>query len=405
MKFKALMLLIIPLLSLLMFQPAAARQPTWTADYFANPNLSGTPVRSLLEADPSHDWGTGAPLPGLPADGFSVRWTNTRTWTEGLYEFSVFVDDGVRILVDGELIINEFHPAPGRAYTSELYISMGTHTVVVEYYEAGGHAYIDYDVTLLEEGTEAPPPLQAAATVTANTLNVRNAPSATTGTILTQIGFGETYPVVGRNAEGTWWQIQIDGITGWVNGQWVDTFNVGGVPVTGGAFYGDPVDTGYVVFTDGNLNIRNGPAVTYARIGWLPINRTAAVIGRNADNSWWHIRYGNVTGWVSSLYADLQPGADVTSIPITTGTVPEDQPLQTGYTAVTNVNLNVRSGPGTNFPIVGLLYAGQTANVIGRNASSTWWQIQRLNLRGWVSATYAQLEAGANLIDIPATAP
>jgi uncharacterized protein YgiM (DUF1202 family) len=112
-----------------------------------------------------------------------------------------------------------------------------------------------------------------------------------------------------------------------------------------------------------------------------------------------------VTGWVSSLYADLQPGADVTSIPITTGTVPEDQPLQTGYTAVTNVNLNVRSGPGTNFPIVGLLYAGQTANVIGRNASSTWWQIQRLNLRGWVSATYAQLEAGANLIDIPATAP
>jgi uncharacterized protein YraI len=52
-------------------------------------------------------------------------------------------------------------------------------------------------------------------------------------------------------------------------------------------------------------------------IGWLPAGRSAQVIGRNAEATWWQVRYNTVTGWVSGPYTTLQAGTDVNQIPIT----------------------------------------------------------------------------------------
>src|SRR4030095_11563156 len=58
----------------------------WTAQYFANANLSGSPTLIQTEASPSHDWGTGAPVASLPADNFSARWTSVQTANVGQYQ-------------------------------------------------------------------------------------------------------------------------------------------------------------------------------------------------------------------------------------------------------------------------------------------------------------------------------
>lgn len=49
---------------------------------------------------------------------------------------------------------------------------------------------------------------------------------------------------------------------------------------------------------------------------------------------------------------------------------------------------NLRRGPGTAYPVVGALAAGEQADVLGRNADSTWWQVTLANgAEGWVNAS------------------
>jgi uncharacterized protein YgiM (DUF1202 family) len=77
---------------------------------------------------------------------------------------------------------------------------------------------------------------------------------------------------------------------------------------------------------------------------------------------------------------------------------------ETGAPTVTAMGIvNVRSGPGVNYPRIGLLIDGQTANAIGRSADSAWWVIELPNYvapdgRGWVSADYVTV---SNAEDVP----
>jgi uncharacterized protein YraI len=38
-------------------------------------------------------------------------------------------------------------------------------------------------------------------------------------------------------------------------------------------------------------------------------------------------------------------------------------------------NVNLRAGPGTNYPVIGQLKAGQAINIMGRNQSGDWWRL------------------------------
>jgi hypothetical protein len=59
-------------------------------------------------------------------------------------------------------------------------------------------------------------------------------------------------------------------------------------------------------------------------------------------------------------------------------------------TALVNVNtLNLRRGDSTNTEIVAKLALGERLSVLGRNASATWYRVQRADGQiGWVSAQY-----------------
>lgn len=68
---------------------------------------------------------------------------------------------------------------------------------------------------------------------------------------------------------------------------------------------------------------------------------------------------------------------------------PEPQ-TPTGTVSGTNV-LNIRSGPGTNFPIIGAARQGDTGTIVGRSQDGRWWVVDAPSLpggRGWVSADF-----------------
>ncbi len=87
---------------------AAAEDPAWRGEYFANPSLSGTPTLVRDDAQIAFDWNEGSPDPSLPINQFSVRWTRTIDFAAGTYRFTTFSDDGVRLYVDGALRLDKW---------------------------------------------------------------------------------------------------------------------------------------------------------------------------------------------------------------------------------------------------------------------------------------------------------
>ncbi len=131
------------LIALAMSSPAVAQNPvaprhseaSWRAEYWNNKTFTGLPVLTRSEANIDYDWGTGSPGPGVPADGFSARWTRYIMLTAGAYRFTAISDDGMRVWVNGELIINMWYDHGPITVSADKSLATGHHLVVVEYYE------------------------------------------------------------------------------------------------------------------------------------------------------------------------------------------------------------------------------------------------------------------------------
>lgn len=76
--------------------------------YYSTPNFSG-PAVNRVDREINFYWLTASPIPGsIPTDGFSVRWTGkvTPRFTD-VYTFYVMSDDGARLWVDGQLLVDD----------------------------------------------------------------------------------------------------------------------------------------------------------------------------------------------------------------------------------------------------------------------------------------------------------
>ena len=124
------------------------------AEYFNNITLTAPAVRTACEGAPNYTWGAGGPA-GLPVDNFSARWTGSPAFAAGNYTFTARADDGVRVFVDGTLIINGWVDQPATTYTATRTLTSGAHEVKIEYYEKTGDAVIQ--VSWAQVGALPPP--------------------------------------------------------------------------------------------------------------------------------------------------------------------------------------------------------------------------------------------------------
>ena len=72
----------------------------------------------------------------------------------------------------------------------------------------------------------------------------------------------------------------------------------------------------------------------------------------------------------------------------------------TGTVTGANV-LNIRSGPGTNFPVIGAARNGDTGTIVGRSQDSRWWVVDAPTLPGGVGWVSADFVAATNAGDVP----
>lgn len=123
----------------------------WRGEYYANVSLSGSPDFVRHDRNIDFDWGYGGPRSGFRTDWFSVRWTRTMWFPEGEARFTVDVDDGVRIWVDGDLIIDKWFAQERTRYSEKINLSRGQHRVVVEYMERTLLSYIRVQISVPQD--------------------------------------------------------------------------------------------------------------------------------------------------------------------------------------------------------------------------------------------------------------
>jgi hypothetical protein len=112
----------------------------WRGEYYNNMSLSGSSALVRDDAEINFSWGSGRPADQVDVDGFSVRWTQNLTLSPANYRFTMTVDDGARLYVNGHLLIDAWKDQPARTYTGDIYLSGGPITVQMEYYENEGVA-------------------------------------------------------------------------------------------------------------------------------------------------------------------------------------------------------------------------------------------------------------------------
>lgn len=111
-------------------------------EYYNNTTLSGSPVLVRDDSAVNFDWGTGSPGSGVNRDNFSARWTGFVHLGAGTHTFHVTTDDGARLWVNDQLIIDQWRPQVTTTYSASRNLSAGYHSIRLEYYEGQGNAVI-----------------------------------------------------------------------------------------------------------------------------------------------------------------------------------------------------------------------------------------------------------------------
>ena len=135
--------------------PLVCNDPSlpWRAEYFAVPSLGTFPVTVQCEAEINYDWGSGSPAgTGVGPNDFSVRWTrDIDVVEEKAIEFTVTSDDGMRTFVDGVPVIEEWQTESLTDFVEESdLLTVGSHEVVVEYFEDSGDAIAQVALALVD---------------------------------------------------------------------------------------------------------------------------------------------------------------------------------------------------------------------------------------------------------------
>lgn len=110
----------------------------FTACYYNNLALSGTPVLVRTDNQINFDWRNGTPDPAVMSFNFSVRWQGNFDFQQGDYLFSALTSDGMRVYVDGVLIIDGWREQAPTQYASARSLTQGQHLVTVEYFVRTG---------------------------------------------------------------------------------------------------------------------------------------------------------------------------------------------------------------------------------------------------------------------------
>jgi glucose/arabinose dehydrogenase len=111
------------------------------AEYYDNKDFTNLKV-TRTDATVNFNWGFGSPDPSIGVDTFSARWTGqVQAKYSETYNFFTTADDGVRLWVNGQQIINKFVDQPATETSGSIALVAGQkYDIKLEYYENNNRA-------------------------------------------------------------------------------------------------------------------------------------------------------------------------------------------------------------------------------------------------------------------------
>lgn len=222
------------------------------------------------------------------------------------------------------------------------------------------------DGSLEDDGLK---PKMQGKVINASVLNVRESPS-TSGRIVHKLNRNQ---VVGIYEElNGWYKIDyIDGVKkkyGYVSKDYISIINenpedeetngdieIEKLPVS--------VNKKGVVKVNSALNMRSGPGSNYGVIGTLRNNDKVEII-KEVDG-WYEIRFNGKVGYASKSYITIVNEGSNNG---------NESGIKEGTVYGVSTNLNVRTGPGTSYQVIGYLLSGDKVKILGEE--NGWYKVQ-----------------------------
>lgn len=136
-------------------------------------------------------------------------------------------------------------------------------------------------------------------------------------------------------------------------------------------------ETGIVLIPDSfeNLSIRSGPSTNYEILGHMDHTNKCTVFPDKTKNGWYYIKFGNIDGYAAGNYIYLK------------------SETRTGIINIPSSweNLSIRTGPSTNYRIIGSMNQGATCTVYPDKASNGWYYVEYNGVFGYASGKQINL--------------
>ena len=242
------------------------------------------------------------------------------------------------------------------------------------------------DGSLEDDGLK--PKMQGKVT-NASVLNVRESPS-TSGRIVRKLNRNQ---VVGIYEElNVWYKIDyIDGVKkkyGYVSKDYISIINENPNDEEKPVEPEKPsvsVNKQGIVKVNSALNMRSGPGSNYGVIGTLRNNDKVEII-KEVDG-WYEIKFNGKVGYVSSQYIKIVDNESSEEKPVE----PEKPSVSINKQGIVKVNsaLNMRSGPGSNYGVIGTLRNNDKVEII--KEVDGWYEIKFNGKVGYVSSQYIKI--------------
>ncbi len=228
--------------------------------------------------------------------------------------------------------------------------------------------------------------------VNASRVNVRSGPS-TDSAILGQVKRGDKLTVNDWTQE--WFSFTFEGRTAYIKGEYV-TLDAVELPTAAPTATPAPTETPASTATPApaarkgkvnanRVNVRSGPGTSYAALGQVTLGDELEI--EDWSQQWYKFTYNGQTAYIMGQYVtlDAQPTAAPTATP-----TPTAAPA-TRRGEVNADRVNVRSGPGTTYSVLGQLTRGDA--LVIDDWSQSWYKFLYNGQTAYIMGQYVTLDA------------
>ncbi len=270
-----------------------------------------------------------------------------------------------------------------------------------------------------------PDPNKPSGTARVN-VNVRTGP----GMLFTILGTaqqGDRGEILGTSPDGYWYAVKVPtsvvgtGIA-WSAADYVDLNNPTGQPLPVITppllpplvnFPVPPANAPQVTMLEA-ATLRSGPTIEFPVYGVAPTGSRAEVLGKSEDDEWWAVRVPidfskDGLAWVPKLYTNAVNAGNVPEIktPELPKNITPAAPASGAPSLVTREPLNVRTGPGNDYPSLGRIPIGSILGVVGVSPDGEHYVVNiprevYQGGQGWIPSRYVRAE---NVSNVPVVQP